>query len=116
MADAMTSSETSTQLQFPAREECAVPDLLAARAAGAPDKPFLLFDEETWTYGDAAREAWRTANALIDAGVKFGDYVSVWMPTSPDVLRAWFGANAAGAVYSPLGLAARGSRSEERRV
>ena len=31
------------------------------------------------------------------------------MPTGPDVLRAWFGANAAGAVYSPLNLAARGS-------
>src|SRR5262245_15238943 len=112
MADAMTIPETSTQLQFPTREECAVPDLLAARAAAAPDKPFLLFDAETWTYGDAAREAWRTANAFIDAGVEFGDYVSVWMPTSPDVLRAWFGANAAGAVYSPLGLAARGSYLE----
>jgi crotonobetaine/carnitine-CoA ligase len=31
------------------------------------------------------------------------------MPTGPDVLRAWFGANTAGAVYSPLSLAARGS-------
>ena len=109
----MTATETTTTpLQFPTREECAVPDLLAARAAATPDKPFLLFDEETWSYGDAAREAWRTGNAFIDAGVKFGDYVSVWMPTSPDVLRAWFGANAAGAVYSPLGLAARGTYLE----
>ncbi len=106
----MTTPQTSAQ--FPTREECAVPDLLAARAAATPDKPFLLFDEETWSYGDAAREAWRTANALIEAGVGFGDYVSVWMPTGPDVLRAWFGANAAGAVYSPLGLAARGSYLE----
>jgi crotonobetaine/carnitine-CoA ligase len=108
----MTTAETPTKLQFPTREQCAVPDLLAARAAAVPDKPFLLFDEETWSYGDAAREAWRTANAFINAGVGFGDYVSVWMPTSPDVLRAWFGANAAGAVYSPLGLAARGSYLE----
>ena len=108
----MTTPETSTQLQFPTREECAVPDLLAARAAATPDKPFLVFEDETWSYGDAAREAWRTANALIDAGVGFGDYVSVWMPTGPDVLRAWFGTNAAGAVYSPLSLAARGSYLE----
>jgi crotonobetaine/carnitine-CoA ligase len=108
----MTTPQTSTQLQVPTREECAVPDLLAARAAATPDKPFLLFEEETWSYGDAAREAWRTGNALIGAGVGFGDYVSVWMPTGPDVLRAWFGANAAGAVYSPLSLAARGSYLE----
>jgi carnitine-CoA ligase len=112
MTHAMTTPQTSTQLQFPTREECAVPDLLAARAAATPDKPFLLFEEETWSYGDAAREAWRTGNALIGAGVGFGDYVSVWMPTGPDVLRAWFGANAAGAVYSPLSLAARGSYLE----
>src|SRR6476646_2146944 len=112
MTDAMTTPQTSTQLQFPTREECAVPDLLAARAAATPDKAFLVFEDETWSYGDAAREAWRTANALIDAGVSFGDYVSVWMPTGPDVLRAWFGTNAAGAVYSPLSLAARGSYLE----
>ena len=30
----------------------------------------------------------------------------------PDVLRAWFGTNAAGAVYAPLNLAARGSYLE----
>jgi len=108
----MTTPQTSTQLQFPTREECAVPDLLAARAAATPDKAFLVFEDETWSYGDAAREAWRTANALIGAGVGFGDYVSVWMPTGPDVLRAWFGTNAAGAVYSPLSLAARGSYLE----
>ena len=49
-----------------------------------------------------------------------GDYVSVWMPTGPDVLRAWFGANAAGAVYAPLNLAARGrvppAHAQPRRV
>jgi crotonobetaine/carnitine-CoA ligase len=96
-------------MDFPAREECVLPDMLAARALATPDKPFALFDDETWTYGAAATEAWRAAHALRRVGVEMGDYVSVWMPTGPDVLRAWFGANAAGAVYSPLNLAARGS-------
>jgi carnitine-CoA ligase len=86
-----------------------VPDLLAARAAATPQKPFILFDDEQWTYADAAREAWRAAHALQRVGVGFGDYVSVWIPTGPDVLRGWFGANAAGAVYAPLNLAARGN-------
>src|SRR5215218_8977334 len=102
----------ATDIRFPTREECVVPDLLAARAASTPDKPFLLFEEEQWTYAQAAREAWRMGNALMSLEVAMGDYVSVWVPTGPDVLRAWFGANAAGAVYAPLNLAARGSYLE----
>jgi crotonobetaine/carnitine-CoA ligase len=86
-----------------------VPDLLAARANATPDKPFILFEEEQWTYADAAREAWRTAHGLRRLGVEMGEYVSVWTPTGPDVVRSWFGANAAGAVYAPLNLAARGT-------
>jgi len=102
----------TTTASFPTREECVVPDLLAARAAATPDKLFLLFDDERWTYADAAREAWRAAHALHRCGVAFGDYVSVWIPTGPDVVRGWFGANAAGAVYAPLNLAAKGSYLE----
>jgi carnitine-CoA ligase len=94
---------------FPSREECVLPEMLAARAAATPELPFALFDEETWSYAQTATEAWRAANALQRVGVEMGDYVSVWLPTGPDVLRAWFGANAAGAVYSPLNLAARGA-------
>jgi crotonobetaine/carnitine-CoA ligase len=96
-------------VRFPTREECVLPDLLAARAAATPDKPFALFDEETWSYARAAEEAWRAANVLSRIGVGIGDYVSVWMPTGPDVLRGWFGANAIGAAYAPLNLAARGT-------
>ena len=55
-----------------------------------------------------ARQAWRTGHALQKIGVEMGDYVSVWIPTGPDVVRAWFGANAVGGVYAPLNLAAQG--------
>jgi carnitine-CoA ligase len=105
----MNTPTTVPAPPFPTREECVLPDLLAARAAATPDKPFILFEAEQWTYADAAREAWRTAQGLRREGVEVGEYVSVWTPTGPDVLRAWFGANAAGAVYAPLNLAARGA-------
>jgi crotonobetaine/carnitine-CoA ligase len=97
---------------FPTREECVVPDLLAARAAETPLKPFILFEDDQWTYSEAAREAWRAGHALTRCGVRPDDYVSVWIPTGPDVLRGWFGANAVGAVYAPLNLAAKGSYLE----
>ncbi len=103
-----TQLPPATDLRFPTRDEAVLPDLLALRAEATPDKPFLIFEEEQWSYADAAQEAWRTANALRQHGIEFGDYLSVWMPTSPDVLRIWFGANTLGATYSPLNTAARG--------
>ena len=36
----------------------------------------------------AARQAWRAGNALQKLGVGIGDYISVWIPTGPDVVRA----------------------------
>jgi crotonobetaine/carnitine-CoA ligase len=87
--------------------------VLAKRAAETPDRPLFLFEDEVWTCAQAAQEAWRTANGLqSQCGIEVGDYVSVWVPTSPDVLRAWFGTNAAGAIYAPLSLSARGSYLE----
>ena len=106
------SPEPSSPPPFPTREESVVPDLLAARAAATPDKPYLIFEDEQWSYGEAARQAWRTGHALQKIGVEIGDYVSVWIPTGPDVVRAWFGANAVGGVYAPLNLAAKGSYLE----
>jgi len=99
---------TAERLRFPTREESVLAELLALRAAATPEKPFLLFGDEQWSYGRAAREAWRSGNGLASLGVGRGDCVSVWLPTGPDVLRAWFGANALGAVYAPLNVAARG--------
>jgi carnitine-CoA ligase len=105
----MAATQRSSELRFPTREECVVPDLLLARAEADPDKLFVLFDEAQWTRADAVREAWRAGNGFQRLDVQMGDYISSWMPTGPDVLRTWFGANAAGAVYAPLNLAARGS-------
>jgi crotonobetaine/carnitine-CoA ligase len=95
-------------MRFPTREECVLADLLERRAGATPDKVFLVFAEREWTYRDTAAHAWQFANGLIREGVAEGDYVSVWMPTHPDLVEAWFGVNAAGAVYAPLNLAARG--------
>jgi carnitine-CoA ligase len=94
---------------FPARDECVIADLLAKRAAERPDVPFAEFPEHTWTFADTARHAWRFGNALRREGVSPGECVSAWTPTSPELLQAWLGINAAGAVYAPLNLAARGT-------
>ena len=75
------SPEPSSPPPFPTRDESVVPDLLAARAAATPDKPYLIFEDEEWSYAEAARQAWRAGHALQKVGVEIGDYVSVWIPT-----------------------------------
>jgi crotonobetaine/carnitine-CoA ligase len=95
-------------VKFPAREECVLADVLERRAAATPARVFLVFSDREWTYAETAAHAWRFGNGLARAGVAEGDYVSVWMPTSPELVEAWFGVNAAGGVYAPLSLAARG--------
>jgi crotonobetaine/carnitine-CoA ligase len=49
------------------------------------------------------------AAGLVDLGVEPGECVSAWLPNGPAGLLAWFGTNAAGAVYAPLNPAYRGS-------
>jgi crotonobetaine/carnitine-CoA ligase len=86
-----------------------IADLLAARASDRPEHPFVVFPDDTWTFEHAASRAWDLAAGLIGEGVAPGECVSVWCPTRPELVQAWFGVNATGAVYAPLNLAARGS-------
>ena len=94
---------------FPSRDECVITELLAKQAARRPEHVFAQFSDRQWTFADAARHAWRFANGLLREGLAPAEHVSVWAPTSPELLQAWFGINAAGGVYAPLNLAARGT-------
>jgi crotonobetaine/carnitine-CoA ligase len=93
---------------FPTRAESVVHEFLERHARERPNRTCAVFEQESWTFATAAERAWRTANALIGVGVGPGDSVSVWGPSGPELLQSWLGVNAAGAVYAPLNLAARG--------
>jgi crotonobetaine/carnitine-CoA ligase len=95
--------------RFPSRAESVIPDLLEAQAMALGEKTFAVFPEESWTFAEAAGHAWRLAAGLIREAVAPGESVCVWAPTRPETVQAWFGINAAGAVYTPLTVAARGS-------
>ncbi len=95
--------------EFPTREESVLGDILAAQAAVRPDEVYAVFADARLTFAETARCAWELGNGLIREGVRPGESVSVWAPTSPALVQTWFGINAAGAVYAPLNLAARGS-------
>lgn len=95
---------------FPAREDCVLPELLRLRAAATPDRVFAVFaDGETWTYGETAERVCRVANGLRTLGLEQGEPLVAWLPNGQEALLAWFGASAAGLVYTPLNTAHRGS-------
>ena len=96
--------------RMPAAETCVQRYMLEHWAAVQPDKVFAVFaDGSTWTYAETLAITIRTANALKTLGVVQGERVMVWLPTSADCLRVWFGLNYLGAVFVPLNLAYRGN-------
>jgi crotonobetaine/carnitine-CoA ligase len=96
--------------RMPAPEACIQRAMLEHWASVQPAKVFAVFaDGSTWTYAETLDVTIRTANALRALGVRQGERVMVWLPTSADCLRVWFGLNYLGAVFVPLNLAYRGN-------
>lgn len=97
----------------PTADQCVIPRLIDRYAALHPDKVFIRFETgETWTWAETRHRSRQTAAALQARGVKKGDIVAAWAPNGPALLRAWFGANYAGAALAPLNTSFRGKLLE----
>ncbi len=90
--------------------EVVLPYLLEARAAEAPDRPYLrAVDGAPRTLGETAGAARRWAGVLAAAGVGRGDYVGSMMPTGVEAIELFFGVNTLGAVEVPVHTEYRGT-------
>jgi acyl-CoA synthetase (AMP-forming)/AMP-acid ligase II len=78
-----------------------IEDLLDSRTEKTPDKPFLRFRDEAYTYRETTARSKRYANALADLGVDSGDPVALFLPNRPEFLFAMFGAAYRDAVTAP---------------
>ena len=79
---------------------------LEQKAEAFPDKTFLIFehpDEQTssYTFSQLDQMVNRTANALLDMGVKKGDKVNLHLTNCPEFLFTWWAAAKIGAVTVP---------------
>jgi crotonobetaine/carnitine-CoA ligase len=100
--------------RFPTREECVLADLLRVHAEGQPDRVYAVFaDGQTWTFGETAERTWRCAAGYQELGLQQRELVASLLPNGPDAVVAWFGAAAAGLVYSPLNTAYKGLMLQE---
>lgn len=93
----------------PSADDCVIPRLIDRYAAATPDKTFIRFETgETWTWAETRRKAMETAAALQARGVEKGKIVAAFAPNSAALLRAWLGANYAGAALAPINTSFRG--------
>jgi long-chain acyl-CoA synthetase len=81
-----------------------ISELLAARVAAAPGKPFLFSEPEgrQFTYAEFAKAIDATANLLTQQGIQKGDVVSLLMPNSAEYIIAYFACWKLGALAGPV--------------
>jgi fatty-acyl-CoA synthase len=73
-------------------------DIVAEHAARQPDRPALISETETFSYGMLADRINRYARWALAAGIKAGDTVCLFMPSRPDYIAAWLGITKVGGV------------------
>ena len=79
-----------------------IPDFFRRAVDDAADRPWLLADEASFTYGQAAARVERAASGLRAAGVGAGDRVVVTAKNTPDFLLSWLALMEVGAVQVPV--------------
>ncbi|WP_026918328.1 long-chain-acyl-CoA synthetase [Gordonia shandongensis] len=82
--------------------------VFAKLAAAHPDRPFIRWQGETTTYGEANRQVNRYAAVLAERGVAVGDVVGILAKNSPTNLMVILAALKLGAVAGMLNYNQRG--------
>ncbi len=75
---------------------------LASRATTDPEGTFLIFEDDTVTFGQMETRAEALAASLHGLGIKPGDRVAVVMPSWPEFVISMFAVAKLGAVLVPL--------------
>jgi benzoate-CoA ligase len=87
-------------IEFPERFNMADYFLYHNLEEGRESKTCLYFEDETYTYGEAARWSNRVGNALRELGLRQEDRVLIVLPDVPEFVWTWFGAARVGAVIT----------------
>ncbi len=76
--------------------------LVADRGVDSGSEPAVFFEDEVISYAELADSVRSVASGFLAAGLRPGDRVGLLLPNTPDFLRAWLGAAAAGLVTVPI--------------
>jgi crotonobetaine/carnitine-CoA ligase len=102
-----------TDARIPPRDRVVLRYVLDRLVAESPDEVFAVFlDGTTWTRAELRTLARRFAASFRALGVRQGDHVAAFLPSSTDAIAVWYGLNYLGAVYVPLNPNYKGSLLE----
>jgi len=76
--------------------------LVADAAATQPGAPAIIAGDTTHSYEELETDAGRVARGLVEAGVRPGDRVALFMPNCLELVLAYFACFKAGAIAVPL--------------
>jgi len=80
----------------------------AAAVRDAPDRLYLEFSGEAYSYARMAEEVQRFARGLHALGIRQGDRVVGLFDNCPEAVIAWYASNRLGAVWVPINTAYMG--------
>lgn len=76
--------------------------LVARNARNIPDKEALVYEAARYSWKEVNEKVNRVANTLLDAGVRKGDKVAMWMLNTDLFVFAFYGIVKAGGVAVPV--------------
>jgi acyl-CoA synthetase (AMP-forming)/AMP-acid ligase II len=82
-------------------------EFLYIATAICPDRPFIVFEGRSWSYGQFQERAVRLANALRALGVQKGDRIGMLHVNCPQYAETYFAAAKIGAIFVPLNFRAK---------
>ena len=75
-------------------------DIVEGWSKRQPDRPALISEAGTFSYGTLAERINRCARWALSAGIETGDTVCLVMPSRPDYIAAWLGITKVGGVVA----------------
>lgn len=75
-----------------------VAKLFTKTARKYPNKPCILFENQTWTFQDVEDYSNMVANYFFDSGYRKGDVVAIFMDNRPEYICFWLGLSKIGVV------------------
>ena len=91
-----------------ALQEMVIARLLERQARERPDRTFVHYGEERWSFAEVEAAAASLAGGLRELGVKAGDRVGLFLPNGPAFINAYFALGKLGATMVPVNTAYRG--------
>lgn len=83
--------------------------MLRRNIALVPERAFIIAQDETLTYRDFGDQTARMANAMQQQGVRPGDRVAIYLPSTPLMAVAFWACQRLGAIPAPMSAMFRSS-------